>query len=205
MGGEAIKQQQRAQETRVRILAAAQEGFARYGYDATGVAEICARAGVSKGAFYHHFPTKQALFLELMEGWLEGLDAQLRAIHASAATVPEALRRMAATVGQVFRVGRGHLPVFLEFWSKAAREPEVWKALSAPYRRYQAYFCAIIEAGIAEGTLRAVSPEVTAQLLVSAAVGLVLQGMVDQNGADWGRVVEDVVDLILDSIERDEV
>ncbi|MGD8474909.1 MAG: helix-turn-helix domain-containing protein, partial [Anaerolineae bacterium] len=66
--------QQRGEETRTRILDVAQEAFARYGYDATGVAEICRRAGVTKGGFYHHFPSKQDVFLEMLERWLEGMD-----------------------------------------------------------------------------------------------------------------------------------
>ena len=37
-------------ETRSRILQAAEECFTRYGYDSTGVAEICKAASVSKGA-----------------------------------------------------------------------------------------------------------------------------------------------------------
>ena len=51
------------------------------GYDGTGVAMICERAQVSKGAFYHHFDTKQAIFLALMQQWLEGLDHQLDAFR----------------------------------------------------------------------------------------------------------------------------
>ncbi len=39
--------QQRSEDTRARILRAALECFSRAGYDATGVAEICAAAGVS--------------------------------------------------------------------------------------------------------------------------------------------------------------
>ena len=66
--------QQRSMETRKRILDAAQSLFSQSGYDATGVAEICRAAGVSKGAFYHHFPSKQAIFLELLDGWLSRLD-----------------------------------------------------------------------------------------------------------------------------------
>src|SRR5512136_56980 len=129
--------QQRSEETHNRILSAATDLFSKSGYDATGVAEICQAAGVSKGAFYHHFPTKQAVFIELMDGWLSGLDVQLQAIQASAENVPHGLMQMARMAGHVFREARGQLPMFLEFWSKSAREPEVWKALSAPYRRYQ--------------------------------------------------------------------
>jgi len=61
--------QQRSEETRKHILEAAQRLFSAKGYDATGVAEICQAAGVSKGAFYHHFLTKQAVFLVLLENW----------------------------------------------------------------------------------------------------------------------------------------
>ena len=42
--------QQRSQATRAGILAAARKLFSQHGYDATGVAELCAEAGVSKGA-----------------------------------------------------------------------------------------------------------------------------------------------------------
>jgi AcrR family transcriptional regulator len=71
--------QHRSAETRSHILEAAQRLFSLNGYDATGLAEICQAAGASKVAFYHHFPTKQAVFLELLENWLKVLDAGLAA------------------------------------------------------------------------------------------------------------------------------
>ncbi len=64
--------QQRGEATRARILEAALDQFAAHGYEAASVDEICARAGVSKGAFYHHFESKQALFLALLNDWLKG-------------------------------------------------------------------------------------------------------------------------------------
>jgi AcrR family transcriptional regulator len=194
--------QQRAAETRARILDAALEGFARYGYDATGVGEICRRAEISKGAFYHHFPSKQAVFLELMEKWLAEIDTQLALIQAETETAPEALMQMASTVGAVFRAAGGQLPMFLEFWSKAARDPGIWRAVSAPYRRYQAFFCDLIEQGIEEGSLRSVDPELAAQVIVSVSVGLVLQGLVDPHSGDWARIVEDSMRLVLGGLER---
>src|SRR5205085_89495 len=43
------------EETRTALLAAARELFGANGYPATSLDEIAARAGVTKGAFYHHF------------------------------------------------------------------------------------------------------------------------------------------------------
>ena len=73
--------QQRSEETHAIILESAYQLFSRNGYEATSVADICQSAGVSKGALYHHFPTKQAIFLELMESWLTGLDAGFQAVR----------------------------------------------------------------------------------------------------------------------------
>ena len=52
-------------DARARVLAAAVELFAQYGYDGTSVAQVITRAGVAKGGFYHHFASKEALLYEV--------------------------------------------------------------------------------------------------------------------------------------------
>ncbi|MBC7226156.1 MAG: TetR/AcrR family transcriptional regulator [Thermoflexales bacterium] len=194
----------RAEETRERILAAAEECFARQGYDATGVAEICERAGVSKGAFFHHFPTKQAVFLALLERWLKGLEEQLTTLRAGAATVPAAMMQMAGTAQQVFEMARERLFIFLEFLNRAARDPQVWKATIQPYHRYREFFARMIEAGVAEGSLRPVDPEAAASAILSMAIGLVLQATMDPEGADWGDLVRKGLRILLDGLQGSE-
>jgi len=199
-----MRTQRRGEETRSRILDAALTCFSQYGYDATGVAEICRCAGLSKGAFYHHFPSKQAVFLELLDRWLAGLDAQLAVARSSAETTSQALLQMAGMVGHVFSSASGNLPVFLEFLNKALHDPTVWQAANAPYRRYRDFFTSMIEDGIAEGSLHPVDAKLVAQVLVSFAVGLVLQGVLDPQGADWGQVAHEGVRMILDGLENEE-
>ncbi len=193
--------QQRGQETRERILEGAERRFAEQGYEATGVAEICKLAEVTKGGFYHHFPSKQALFLELLTRWLTMLDGQMATLGKGAETVPEALNQMAGMMGHIFAVGSGHLPMFLEFWSQAARDPEVSQATIAPYRRYRQYFAGMIKSGIDEGSLRRVDPEVASLALVSMAVGLLLQGLLDPQGEDWAHVAQEGVGLMLEGLQ----
>jgi AcrR family transcriptional regulator len=198
---ERMTSQARGEETRARILEAAERNFARNGYDATSVASICQQADVTKGGFYHHFPSKQAVFLELLNQWLALLDGQFDVVRAETENVPQALQQMAGLVQPVFQVASGKLHIFLEFWSKAARDPTVWQASIAPYRRYQSLFAHMIEAGVAEGTLREVDPMLTSQVIVSLAVGLVLQGVFDPHGADWGEVAQEGIRLILQALE----
>jgi TetR/AcrR family transcriptional repressor of nem operon len=55
--------------TRQRILQSAQELIHERGYEAVGVAEICARARVNKGSFYHFFRTKENLGLAVIDAY----------------------------------------------------------------------------------------------------------------------------------------
>ena len=192
--------QSRSDGTRARILAAAVECFTRSGYDATGVAEICAHAGVSKGAFYHHFPSKQAAFLALMDLWLNDVDEPLRAARALGETVPQQLVGLARIVEPVFAVAQGQVPMFLEFWRQAAKEPEVWQATIEPYRRFRAGFAELVKAGVADGTVRPVDPDLAALTIVSLGVGLVVQGALDPAGENWGQAAAQALKLLLEGL-----
>jgi len=184
---------------------AAVQIFSRTGYEAASVSDICASAGVSKGAFYHHFPSKQQLFLAIIDDWLKMVDARLFSPDGEVGDVPQSLSRMARMLGFVFEAASGQLPMFLEFMVQASRDQAVWDATIAPYRRYQGQFAQLIEKGQDEGSIR---PEVNAQtaswVLISLAVGVLLQGVIDPSMADWNEVTRSGVQMILDSIQRRE-
>jgi AcrR family transcriptional regulator len=203
-GEELMVVQHRAEETHTRILDAAFEAFALYGYDGTSVSEICRRAGVTKGGFYHHFPSKQAVFLELLERWLEGIDRGLEQLRSGAATIPEELLSMTAMVRQVFQDAGGKLPIFLEFMAKAGQSPVIWQATVAPFRTYESFFARMIQEGIDEGSLQAVDAELATHVLLSFAIGLLALGLLDPHGADWGRVAQDGMRVLLEGLERKE-
>jgi AcrR family transcriptional regulator len=190
--------QQRSEETRGRILDAAVRKFAVAGYEAASVDDICNEAGVSKGAFYHHFPTKQSVFLALMNGWLGMIDTGLEAVRMK--TVPETLIQMTDMLPGVFSAAEDRLPMFLEFWLQASRDEKVWKAIIAPYHHYQEHFSKLIEEGMAEGTLKSIDPQLAAQVIVSLAVGLVLQGVLDPHSADWANVAKQSMQLLMNGM-----
>jgi AcrR family transcriptional regulator len=194
--------QVRSEETRNRILQSALRLFSETGYDATGVAGICGSAGISKGAFYHHFETKQAVFLQLLEDWLQQVDADLQTALSEAPTVVDGLLGMAARTRDVFSTADGRLSILLEFWAQARKDPVVWERTIAPFRRYRDAFAGIIAKGIEEGSLRPIDADKAAQALMSLAVGIILQGVLDPNGARWDRVIQDTIGMLVEGIGR---
>lgn len=55
--------------TRDRIVAASFQLFLQHGFDGTGLSQILNATNLSKGAFYHYFPTKDALYREVVESF----------------------------------------------------------------------------------------------------------------------------------------
>jgi AcrR family transcriptional regulator len=68
----------RALATRAKLLDAAFREIARHGYEGATVDSIAERAGVSKGAFYGHFPSKDAAFEDVVREQCEARRRQLR-------------------------------------------------------------------------------------------------------------------------------
>lgn len=65
-------------DSRCRLIEAALELIHERSYATVGVAEICGRAGVQKGSFYHHFPSKRDLTLVVLDTLVERARRRIR-------------------------------------------------------------------------------------------------------------------------------
>ena len=190
--------QQRSEETRTKILDSATKLFSTRGFNAASVDDICKGAGISKGAFYHHFKSKQALVLALLDGWLQVIDDAIEGSKDK--TAPETFMQMTEAFPHFFGTAGEALPMFLEFWLQASRDKKIWEASVAPYRRYHKYFTSLIKKGVEEGSFVEVDPELASRMIVSTAMGLFLQSLLDPKGAKWGKVARDSTSLLVNSL-----
>jgi len=163
-GGTAPDRAQRGVATRTALIAAARELFVTKGYFATGTEEIVAKAKVgTRGALYHHFADKQALFRAVFEAVEEDLLA--RAITDDVA--PDAWQQLVAG---------------LQGFLTAALEPEVqriilvdgpavlgwndWRELEARYG--VTVIEAALEMAMDQGTIRTQPRRELAHLILAA-------------------------------------
>jgi TetR/AcrR family transcriptional repressor of uid operon len=87
-------------ETRDRIYRAALDEFGREGYAKAQIDHIVEKAGVARGTFYFHFPTKEHVLLELQRRIEQRIVEQLVDLSERASSVPEALVEMARVVAK---------------------------------------------------------------------------------------------------------
>ncbi|GHF37658.1 AcrR family transcriptional regulator [Amycolatopsis bartoniae] len=139
-----------------RLLAAATKLFAQQGYDRTSVQEIVAAAGVTKGAMYHYFGSKDDLLSEIYGRVLRLQTEQLEKVAATEAPVAERLRRAAQDVVVSTIENLDDMTIFLQ--SVHLLAPEKSRAVRAERRRYHERFRALVEEGQRAGEFRADKP-----------------------------------------------
>ncbi len=191
----------RGVDTKNTILNVSLSLFTQNGYDATSVAEICRQAQVSKGAFYHHFPSKQDLFLALMTSWLNEVSESFRASVESSQNIPLAIENIADQSRSLYDALQDGFPILLEFWRQANNDPEIWQQAIAPYRRFLSFFADAIQTGIQAGDFdESLDPDCSARIIMAVAMGLLLQASFDPEYEKWHQVTQAGIKLVLNSM-----
>ena len=73
-----------AKKTRTQLLAEAANLFATKGYSSTSISDICDATQMTKGALFHYFKSKRALFLEIWTDLQVAMDREARTAAISA-------------------------------------------------------------------------------------------------------------------------
>lgn len=113
-------QQERSRTTRRRLVEAAVETIGELGWNGTTVSLIAERAGVSRGAAQHHFPTREDLVAAAVEHVGE---IQIVELRARAADLPSGRSRIERAVDMVLNLYSG--PLFraaLHLWVAASTD-----------------------------------------------------------------------------------
>ncbi|MFJ3881900.1 TetR/AcrR family transcriptional regulator [Streptomyces sp. NPDC090077] len=139
-----------------RLLAVATRLFAERGYDRTSVQEIVEAAGVTKGALYHYFGSKDDLLHEVYARMLRLQQQRLDAVAGSDAPVEERLRAAAADVVVTTIENLDDAMIF--FRSMHQLGPEKYKQVRAERRRYHERFRALVEEGMRSGVFSTATP-----------------------------------------------
>lgn len=175
-----MTREERKSETRVRLLAAAEAVFARRGYHAASVDEVCDEAGYSKGALYAHFASKEDLLMELIGTRMRTYLEDLAARFVRTGTLPERIREVVAFLAQTIEEKPRWCVLYIEFWTHAMRTPEVRGRLAEQYASWRTMTAALIETQADEaGVTLPLPADDLAAGVVAMFDGFILQQLVD--------------------------
>jgi AcrR family transcriptional regulator len=168
---------------RERLLDAAAEVFAERGYRASSVEDIAAAAGLTKGAVYWNFDSKEDVFFALIE---ERVDRRARELMG----VTEHAPRETATAPLVSRGVSGFADeqqalvlLLQEYWSLAVRDPALRDAYVKRQRALRERLAEALEARHrTTGVPLTVPAEALATGIIALATGLAQERIADPDG-----------------------
>ncbi len=181
-------------DSRQRILDAAEQLFARDGFDATPTAAVAKRAGVPKGLVFYYFPKKIDVLLALLDERLTTPDPLLE--HDDVVTQGDVAGTLVALAEQLDLGGQDSPVLDTIIWRESETHPEVRRRLA---ELYQGLFRMVRRAVIAAESMAAVHPRLDAAVQSFVAAMLLKTNSARVEGPDVD--LREVADLVAAGVE----
>ena len=180
-----------ADPLRSQLLEAAARVFARQGYSGTKIQDIVREAGLSTGAVYGRFKSKDEL---LREAVISRSGHTAQPVDVAGRRVADIIRYGAALSDEPLADDEA---VRLEAFVTARREPDVAAAVADAQAVWRSRIQPLVDAAIADGTVApGIDPEAVLYLVRTLHLGLLLQrgaGMPTPDEAAWRDLITRIV------------
>ncbi len=189
-------------ETRLRIIEAAEEHFRRVGYAKTAVADIAEALGMSSGNVYRFFPSKSAINEAICIRILSEAHELIDRIVGSALPAPERLAALLLELGRFNRsrfIGERRVHEMVE----VAME-ENWSAVETHLAFVVDRIGRVIADGAQAGDFRPCDPEQTAFVVKCACTTILHPVMIAEcmrHGRDMDQIAKIVVGFVVDALK----
>ncbi len=182
------------------ILGAALEVFSEKGFADARLDDVAARAGVTKGALYWNFPSKQELFFALLD---ERVDSRVRSLleqFEAASSEEDPAAAVSRGVADVVDDERQLVLLMQEYWSLAARDPELRGRYVERQRMLRRLVAHTVEARHATtGVPLTTSPDRLATGIAALTYGLAIERVADPDTVP-DDLLGELIDLLYDGL-----
>ena len=195
-----MTQKRPPEERKAEILEASLKIFVQHGYAETRMDDIVEATGLSKGALYHHFPSKRDLFIALIEHWMDQFSPIMDREQHSGKSSTAILRTISHFTVILFRRNPNWFLAEPEIWSMANRDKEIQSLASQLYTRILLEFENVINRGVIYGEFREVNSRLVALSIMTMLHGLIWFVMFQPEDFSIQDYVDANMDFIIDGI-----
>jgi TetR/AcrR family transcriptional regulator, cholesterol catabolism regulator len=181
--------------TRQALLDASLELFSERGFHGATVQAVSQRAGVTKGAFYHHFESKEDVLQQIHEEYAGEMVAGAREVAAADLSPAEQLRAIIERAVVALGVHREAVAVFYQ--ENRFLSGRSYKAIRAMHDEQEQILLDIIDRAIAAGEVRKdVDPKLL-MFAISGMTGWIYQWYQPDGPLTLEQIAEQLADIIL--------
>lgn len=193
----------RRPRTVAALLDGALHAFAERGFDGASIGYICERAGLTTGAFYSNFASKQELFFTLLQERANAVLAHFEELTDRVESRPELLDELLSEAVETQQDADGWTLVSLEFRLFAMRHPDAAEELLAHERRVRAHVAELLDRALrAAGRRPSIEADELARLVIAVYAGLSLRHGSRPGAAQPDRLAARVLPTLLNALSE---
>jgi AcrR family transcriptional regulator len=191
-----------SEERRAQIIEAALACFTRHGYVNATMDDIAAESGLSKGAIYWYFDSKDDLFQAAANSVMERMAGRSMAAIMGCETATEKLRLGARCLVDLCREMESTFGLIIEFWTQSEQREEATAFWAEMIKQYRQAVEAIFEAGIQADEFKPVDTEALSWMIMAAYDGLAAYHMMMPD-LDLDRISEGFIEALMMGLQAD--
>ena len=191
-----------SEERKTQILTAATKVFSNHGFANARMDDIVAESGLSKGALYWYFDSKDAIIVSILDQIFDYETAHVREILEIEDSAKAKLEVFVDTTIKDLEKMKPMMPIFFDFWSLSVRKKTIKLAIKRYYQNFLDLIEPIIEEGIKKGEFRTVEVKETAVALGAIYEGTILFYLYFSDTINIEKQFRTNLDLILKGLLR---
>lgn len=190
------------EERQYQILEAAMEVFVLNGYANTRMDDIVSQSGLSKGALYHHYPSKKDLFIALIDHWEVYCFPDFYNRNGGDRTASETLRDFSTALLDVFREKKYVFSAEVEFWALSNQDKEINDRSKTLYKKLLTLFELVLQKGIRTGEFKAIDTRAVSLIILSGFQGINWFCIFGEDQVSPDKYIEEFMNILIKSIKR---
>ncbi len=191
-----------SEERKTQILTAATKVFTKRGFSGARMDDIVAESGLSKGAIYWYFDSKESIIIRILDQFFNWETAHLRELLDREVSAQKKLEIFVETTIKDLNKIKPLMPILFDFWSLSVRKKTVNQAIKRYYQNFLDLIEPIIQQGIDQGELRQINVSETAIALGAIFEGTILLYFYFPDTVDFEKQFRSNLDLILEGLIR---
>ena len=189
-----------SEERKAQILEAATIVFTKHGFADARMDDIVAQSGLSKGAIYWYFDSKDAIIVSILDQIFDYETGYIRELLERENSAKMKLEVFVETTIKELEKMEPLMPIFFDFWSLSVRKKTVNQAIKRYYQSFLDLIEPILEEGIEQGEFHPVVVSETAIAIGAMFEGTILFYVYFSDIIDLERQFRTNLDLILEGI-----
>ena len=192
-----------SEERKDQIITAATKVFTKHGFADARMDDIVAESGLSKGALYWYFDSKDAIIVSILDQIFDYETTHVREIlerEDSAKIKLEVFVDM--TIKDIAKM-KPLMPIFFDFWSLSVRKKNINQAMKRYYQNFLDLIEPVIRQGISTGEFRRVDVKQTTLTIGAVFEGTILMWAYFPEMIDFDKQFRTTLDILLQGIVAD--